>query len=229
MFNDNFVNINEVFSSLLILGSQLISSDDFFKLIKEYIPENKKEEKNIFLTKEEFMELPMWFERDDYLNALKDANEKEKYLNFSEENNTSEKDKNNDNKHGVKPLKINAIKEALFEINSEDGILELNKFLSFLNKLNLISESKKDINNIIDFDKNSINQKKSKDENLDISNKKEENINISNVESNKNDLSISKLKPESKMTSGLQSGNKIKIPESKIKKRINNLFDILFN
>ena len=227
MFNNNFVNINELFSSLLILGSQLISSDEFFELIKEYLPENKKNEKNIFLTKEEFMELPMWFEKDDYLNALKDAYENKKYLNIIEENN-SEKDKNKDDKQGIKPLKINAIKEALFEINSEDGILELNKIIVLLNKINNISDLKNNINIAIESDKNSINQKKSKDENLETSNKKEENINISNIESNKNDLSISKLNLESKMSSSLQSGNKNKVSETKIKK-INNIFNILFN
>ena len=228
MFNNNFININELFTSLLILGSQLISSDEFFELIKEYLPENKKEEKNIFLTKEEFMELPMWFEKDDYLNALKDAYEKEKYLNIFEENNP-ENDISKDAKQGQKPLKINAVKEALFEINSEDGILELNKILMILNKLNNISPLKSGINKVIESDKSSINQKKSKDENLEISNKKEDQSNISNVEINKIDLSNSKLNLESKMTSSLQSGNINKVSEPKVKEKINNIFNILFN
>ena len=228
MFNNNFININELFTSLLILGSQLISSEEFFELIKEYLPENKKEEKNIFLTKEEFMELPMWFEKDDYLNALKDAYERDKFMNNFEENN-SELDKNKSLKQEQKPLKINAVKEALFEINSEDGILELNKILATLNKLNNIASLKSGINKVIESDKSSINQKMSKDENLEISNKKEEHTSISNIENNKIDSSISKLNLESKMTSSLQSGNVNKISESKIKDKINNVFNILFN
>ena len=228
MFNNNFININELFTSLLILGSQLISSEEFFELIKEYLPENKKEEKNIFLTKEEFMELPMWFEKDDYLNALKDAYERDKFMNIFEENN-SELDKNKSLKQEQKPLKINAVKEALFEINSEDGILELNKILATLNKLNNIASLKSGINKVIESDKSSINQKMSKDENLEISNKKEEHTSISNIENNKIDSSISKLNLESKMTSSLQSGNVNKISESKIKDKINNVFNILFN
>ena len=114
MFNNNFININELFTSLLILGSKTINPDKFFELIKEYLPENKKEEKNIYLTKEEFMELPLWFEQDDYLNALKDSYEKDKYLNITDEN--SEKE-NKENNQKQKPLKINDVKEAFFEIN----------------------------------------------------------------------------------------------------------------
>ena len=228
MFNNNFININELFTSLLILGSQIINPENFLELIKEYLPEKKKEEKNIFLTKEEFVELPFWFETDEYLNALKDSNERESYLDINLEN--LEIEKNNTNNYEQKPLKINAIKEAIFEINSEDGLLELNRIFVLLNKLNTISLSKNNINNIIDSEKNSSNKKLNNDASyLDLTIKKEENINTSLGESNKNDLTISKLNLESKITSSLQSGNKNKNYDERSKEKINNVFNILFN
>ena len=228
MFNNNFININELFTSLLILGSQIINPENFLELIKEYLPEKKKEEKNIFLTKEEFVELPFWFETDEYLNALKDSNERESYLDINLEN--LEIEKNNTNNYEQKPLKINAIKEAIFEINSEDGLLELNRIFVLLNKLNTISLSKNNINNIIDSEKNSSNKKLNNDASyLDLTIKKEENINTSLGESNKNDLTISKLNLESKITSSLQSGNKNKNYDERSKEKINNIFNILFN
>ena len=221
MYNNNFININELFTSLLLLGSQTINSEEFLELIKDYLPENKKQEKKIYLTKEEFIELPMWFEKDDYLNALKDENEKENYLNISDS------EENKENKHQQKPLKINSIKEALFEINSEDGLLELNKILELLNKLNNISISKKIINDRIESEKSDINQK-SKIENLELNNKKEEADNTPIIGINSNDINVLKLNLDSKASSRLESRNKSRVSESKKKKKIN-IFNILFN
>ena len=227
-YNNNFINISELFTALLILGSQPINPDNFFESIKEYLPEKKKEEKNIFLTKEEFMELPMWFEKDDYLNTLKDSYEKAKYSDIIGDN--IEKENNTEQDHDSKPLKINAIKEAFFEINSEDGLLELNRILVLLNNLYNISISKTSINNIIDSEKSSINPKKEKETiNQDFNMKKEENVITSNDDSIKNELNISKLELESKIASSLQSGNKNKKSELKQIEKINNLFNILFN
>ena len=226
-FNNNFININELFTSLLIIGSQLITTEEFLDLIREYLPDNKKSETNIFLTKEEFLELPMWFEKDDYLNIFKDSNEKEKYSDiYSEESNKN-------NNHEKKPLKINAVKEAIFEIYSDHNILELNKILELLNHLNNINLSKSNINNnAIDLDKSRIIENKNKDLSLSESgNKKEDVSNILNEESNKYDSSISKLNLESKKTSSIQSGviNKNKISDTSRKEEINNIFNILFN
>ena len=204
MFNNNFININELFTSLLILGSQLISSDEFFELIKEYLPENKKEEKNIFLTKEEFMELPMWFENDDYLNYPKDENEKGKYLDIYEDNNP-EHGENKEQIKEKKNLKINAIKETIFDINAEDNLFELNNMLDLIKKLYNIYLSKSNINNVEDSDKNSTNQRKNKE-----SINKDTLFKItSEDESNINEMNTSKVNVESKMNSSLQSTNKI--------------------
>ena len=222
-FNNNFVNINELFTSLLILGSEPISPEEFFKLIKEYLPDNKKEEKNIFLTKEEFMELPMWFENDYYLNYLKDESEKGKYLDIYEENNPE----NGENKEQIKEkknLKINAIKETIFDINSEDDLFELNNMMDLIKKLYNIYLSKNNINNVEDSDKNNINQRKNKESvNKDTLYKI-----TSEDESIINELNISKLNVGSKMNSSLQSTNKIQFEFEK-KEKINNIFNVLFN
>ena len=223
-FNNNFININELFTSLLILGSQLINSDQFLDLIREYLPENKKSETNIFLTKEEFMELPMWFERDDYLNILKDSKEKEKYSDiYSSEDNKITSQEN-------KPLKINAVKEAIFEINSDNNILELKEILELLNKLNSINASKRNINDM-ETEKSKTIENKNKDFSyLESGNKKDDDSNIFNEESNKYDSRL-RLNSESKKSSSIQSGsiNKNKISDSRKKEEINNIFNILFN
>ena len=223
-FNNNFININELFTSLLLLGSELINADKFLDLIKEYIPENKREETNIFLTKEEFMNLPLWFDDDEYLNALKDSNEKDKYNDIIGEKNL-EQEENKENSQEKKSLKINAIKEAIFDINSENNILELNKILLLLNKLNDINLSKDNINNYEESNKTNLNLRKNKD----VVNNDNPNqiMEVSKDESNKMDTS--KLNIDSKVSSSLQSANKNKVDDSKIKENINNIYNILFN
>ena len=222
-FNNNFININELFTSLLILGSEPISPEEFYKLIKEYLPDNKKEEKNIFLTKEEFMELPMWFENDDYLNYPKDENEKGKYLDIYEDNNP-EHGENKEQIKEKKNLKINAIKETIFDINAEDNLFELNNMLDLIKKLYNIYLSKSNINNVEDSDKNSTNQRKNKE-----SINKDTLFKItSEDESNINEMNTSKVNVESKMNSSLQSTNKIQF-ELKKNEKINNIFNVLFN
>ena len=222
--NNNFININELFTSLLLLGSELINADKFLDLTKEYIPENKREETNIFLTKEEFMNLPLWFDDDEYLNALKDSNEKDKYNDIIGEKNL-EQEENKENSQEKKSLKINAIKEAIFDINSENNILELNKILLLLNKLNDINLSKDNINNYEESNKTNLNLRKNKD----VVNNDNPNqiMEVSKDESNKMDTS--KLNIDSKVSSSLQSANKNKVDDSKIKENINNIYNILFN
>ena len=221
-FNNNFININELFTSLLILGSELINPDKFFDIIKEYLPINKREEKNIFLTKEEFMELPMWFENDEYLNSIKDISEKKKYSDINEETNINlNQPEHKENIQIAQPFKKDAVKESIFEIYAENNLLELNKIIVLLNKLNNIYLTKNNINNVEESEKNSL--KKIKDSNYN-------KMDTSNEESNKIELSNSKLlNIESKMSSSLQSGNKNRISDSQKNKNFNNIFNILFN
>ena len=170
------------------------------------------------------MNLPLWFDDDEYLNALKDSNEKDKYNDIIGEKNL-EQEENKENSQEKKSLKINAIKEAIFDINSENNILELNKILLLLNKLNDINLSKDNINNYEESNKTNLNLRKNKD----VVNNDNPNqiMEVSKDESNKMDTS--KLNIDSKVSSSLQSTNKNKVDDSKIKENINNIYNILFN
>ena len=221
-YNNNYININELFTCLLLLGSQLITSETLFELIKEHLPENKKELKNILLTKEEFLKIPLWFEKDDYLNILVDSKEQENYLDITKYYYTGENTEENNNiENKNKPIKINSIKEAIFEINSEENILNLNKIITILNKINNIEEIKE--------------EKKDKDiqmiSDLDINKKVEGDNKSLNEDVNKYDMSISKGKEtDSKITLTIQSDLDIKRKKKHHdnKENINNIFNALF-
>ena len=168
------------------------------------------------------MELPMWFENDEYLNSIKDISEKNKYSDINEETNINlNQPEHKENIQISKPFKKDAVKESIFEIYAENNLLELNKIIVLLNKLNNIYLTKNNINNVEESEKNSL--KKIKDSNYN-------KMDTSNEESNKIELSNSKLlNIESKMSSSLQSGNKNRISDSQKNKNFNNIFNILFN
>ena len=233
--NNNYININELFTCLLLLGSLLITSDKIVEIIKDNLPENKKESKNILLTKEEFMKIPMWFEKDEYLNVLVDSKEEEYYLDISKYYYSEENINNNDNDNN-KPIKINCIKDAIFEINSEDNILDINKIIILINKINGVDELKnieenkkekeKDNNQMISEMNNSNNIIKNADDDI---NKKIE-IDIGNA-SSLNDINISKGKEtDSKGTLTIQSDLDIRKRRKHLdnKENINNIFNALF-
>ena len=266
LYNNNYININELFTSLLILGSNIITSDKFMELIKEYIPENKKDSKSILLTKEEFMKIPMWFEKDDYLNILNDSKEEEYYLDitkyyYSEENIENNNDNNNDNNNNGnnnedmnKPIKINAIKEAIFEINSEDNILDLNKIIMLLNKINGFSDIKSNVSENKKAKESLGTEEKLTSENINIitnsnniniieneieknkietiNNKEELNGNSSlNEEINKLDINTSKRNDSDyKVDLTIQSDPESKkiVKHNDNKSKINNIFNVLF-
>ena len=235
VYNSKYININELFTCLLILGSNLITSYKFMELIKEYIPEDKKNAKNILLTKEEFMKIPMWFEKDDYLNILIDSKEQELYYDITKYYYSEEEieDNNNEDK---KPLKINAIKEAIFEINSEDNLIDINKISNLLNKINKkIKENQiydekltSDIdNNINIIDENNLESNNNNNEkgDMDFGNSS------LNEELNKFEINLSKGKEtDSKATLTLQSELDLKKRKkySGHKENINNIFNALF-
>ena len=125
-YNNNYININNLFTSLIILGSELISSQKFIELIKEQLPKEKNNYNHILLSKEEFLNLNLWFENDKYLNLY--ADEKEEEL-FNEE-------KNKENNNNEEMTKIKKIKNSIFEINMEDGKINLNKIIKLLDKIN---------------------------------------------------------------------------------------------
>ena len=187
VYNNQYININELFTTLAIIGSELITSEHFDEIIKDSLPENKKEQKNILLTLDEFMKIPFWFENDRYLNELSDYSEEnifigdysnnysinqinlnkknKKYIEKSEnESRTSSKKETNKNIEKIdKKKKINKIKESIFEINMEDNLFDINIIKELLDKLN---------NYCINKNKNlSFNINKEDFDNIDIEDK----------------------------------------------------------
>ena len=176
VYDNKYININELFTTLIIIGSELIQPEKFEESIKKYIPEEKLNQKKILLNLEEFMKIHFWFEDDKYLNELSDYSEesifigdyiptysinqinikKKRYEKYEIESKTSASKKENNNKNGDKKKKINKIKETIFEINMEDNLIDINILKGLLAKLNNYCNNKnKDIINIInkeDFD-----------------------------------------------------------------------------
>ena len=164
VYENKYININELFTTCLIIGSELISGDKFIEQVNQYISEDKKNKKNILLTKDEFIKINFWFEKDTYLNELSDyfeqnifqgqynnitsinqVNNQKYIMKENEEFNTNamnEKRKNSDNRKPEKEKKINIIKEAIFEINKENNLCDINKIKNLLDKLNNYCQKK---------------------------------------------------------------------------------------
>ena len=80
-----------------------------------------------------------YFENDEYLNSIKDISEKNKYSDINEETNINlNQPEHKENIQIAKPFKKDAVKESIFEIYAENNLLELNKIIVLLNKLNNI-------------------------------------------------------------------------------------------
>ena len=124
IFDNKYININELFTVLLILGSKLISSKKFLETIPSSLVESKKD-KRILLTKDEFMNINFWFENDEYLN-IPCNEEEELYINFDKLN----------NKNYDKEYKINKIKESIFNINKEENYIDIEILVNLLEKIN---------------------------------------------------------------------------------------------
>ena len=159
-YKNNYVNINDLFTCLILCGSELISSEKFIEKLKEQL----KNENNMYLSKEEFNSINFWFDEDKYLNSF--ADEKEEAF-FKEE-------KNNINK-------IQKIKNSLYEINEEEGKISLDKIINILNKFdkNKAEEKSNDMDNIDDEQIASNRESKKEEKNLEqeIEKNKEEDEN----------------------------------------------------
>ena len=169
-YDNKYININELFTSLIFIGSELITSERFLQLIKEQLP-NINNMKHILLSQEEFLKLNFWFENDKYLNIY--ADEKEAEL-FKE-----------------KETKIEKIKKSIFEINAEEGKIDLNKIIELLDKFNgkvEIKEKKKkdkieEENKIEVKEEEKKEEVKKEEENKDIEKiEDKDNVNIENKE-----------------------------------------------
>ena len=131
-----------MFICLILLGSEIISSDKFLESIKEKTDNGNK----MYLTKEEFLDLNLWFDEDKYLNAFADMKEEKLYNN----------DKNKENK-------IQKIKSSIFDIYEEEGKICLNKLVNLLNKF---EKSKNEEKSNEEIDQTKINQEINKNENI---------------------------------------------------------------
>ena len=166
-YQNNYININDLFICLILLGSEIISSDKFLESIKEKTDNGNK----MYLTKEEFLDLNLWFDEDKYLNAFADMKEEKLYNN----------DKNKENK-------IQKIKSSIFDIYEEEGKICLNKLVNLLNKFD---KSKNEEKSNEEIDQTKINQEINKNENINeltqmqVKEKEQENNENKDMEENK--------------------------------------------
>ena len=149
VYDNKYININELFTCLLFIGSELITPEKFDELIEKYIPVEKKNQKNILLTLNEFMEIPLWFEHDQYINEVSDLTEEKMFkrsynkaysinqIYISKPKNADETTKvsNSQITNSPKKEKYIKVKEMIFMINQEDGFIDINLFKNLLQKL----------------------------------------------------------------------------------------------
>jgi hypothetical protein len=164
-YKNNYININDLFTCLILCGSELITSDKFIENIKE----QTKKENNILLSKEEFLNIKFWFDEDKYLNSFADIREE---AFFKDE-------KNNINK-------IQKIKTSLFEINEDEGKVSLDKIINLLNKFdkNKVEEKSNEQEN--DDEQNESNREDKNPEKVEDNEKEKEQISEQNKEENEN-------------------------------------------
>ena len=164
-YKNNYININDLFTCLILCGSELITSDKFIENIKE----QTKKENNILLSKEEFLNIKFWFDEDKYLNSFADIREE---AFFKDE-------KNNINK-------IQKIKTSLFEINEDEGKVSLDKIINLLNKFdkNKVEEKSNEQEN--DDEQNESNREDKNQEKVEDIEQEKEQISEPNKEENEN-------------------------------------------
>ena len=164
-YKNNYININDLFTCLILCGSELITSDKFIENIKE----QTKKENNILLSKEEFLNIKFWFDEDKYLNSFADIREE---AFFKDE-------KNNINK-------IQKIKTSLFEINEDEGKVSLDKIINLLNKFdkNKVEEKSNEQEN--DDEQNESNREDKNKEKVEDNEQEKEQISEQNKEENEN-------------------------------------------
>ena len=160
-YQNNYININDLFICLILLGSEIINSEKFLESIKEKTNNGTK----LYLTKEEFLDLNLWFDEDKYLNSFADIKE-EKFYND---------EKNNENK-------IKKIKSSIYDIYEEEGKICLNKIVNLLNKFDKNKNEEK-INE--EDEQTNINKEIIKNEDLKEQEKEQESNENKEKEENK--------------------------------------------
>ena len=124
-YEGKYININELFTTLFIIGSNTINSDKWNEIVTENI-----------LNKEDFMKINFGFENDIYLS---------KPINDEEEKKINEKI----NENGEDYTKADFVKEIIFDINQIEGKIDMRKLEKMFKIINgEIIKEKKDHDNL---------------------------------------------------------------------------------
>ena len=201
LYEKKYINVKELFTTLLLIGSELISPVILWESLQNYIPENKKKENNILLNLDEFMNINFWFEKDEYLNFPVDHKEngifamiKEDCISVIKEVDSSKIINNVNNFNKDKIFKIKKIKEALFQIFSDDNLFDVKKFVSLFEKLNTkdnishpfnISNMGNRLESFISTEYNLSGDKNAKSERENISVISEDSVSVKSVKKSK--------------------------------------------
>ena len=180
VYENKYININTLFTTLLIIGSELISSKEFYTQINEYLPEEiKNNSPHILLSLSDFIKINFWFESDQYLNELSDTSEQNFILGqytpscsinqinngiknknsldemFMSNNLRKSSDLKRSSVNFQKRKKIDKIKETIFDINkNSDGVIDIKIIGDLLDLLNNYCNKKQETKN--NKDKNNI-------------------------------------------------------------------------
>ena len=181
VYENKYININSLFTTLLIIGSELISSQEFYSQINQYIPEELKNNNHILLSLSQFMKINFWFENDQYLNELSDLTEQSFFQGqYSSSCSINQINNGNKNKNPLdeffmsnnfrksseykklslkleKRKKIDKIKETIFDINkNSNGFIDIKIIGDLLDLLNNYCKKKEEGKNKDKNDKGSI-------------------------------------------------------------------------
>ena len=237
VYEGKYININTLFTTLLIIGSELISSEKFFEQISLYL-QNKEESKNnnngnnshVLLSLDDFMKINFWFEKDNYLNELSDYSEQKnlqgKYDPYYSINHVNNGIKN---KFKVGDFVLNFVKRKLSEIKKyslksekKDKISKIKETIFDINKnregfidINILGE-------LLDLSNNYCNKKQKENE---INKKDKGEIDV-DIDDNDKCFRFSSDDLDEFIYMKKQLNNKKK--ESTINHVVNNIFNNIF-
>ena len=192
VYEDKYININLLFTTLLIIGSGLISSEKFYEQISPFLPNGPeikdKNKSHILLSLSQFMKINFWFENDQYLNELSDFSE-QRYLSgqYNSSCSINQIKDGIQNKIKVADLIFNLLNPRKSSIDAGKSITKMekkkkiNRIKEIIFDINKNNEGYFDINifgQLLDLlnnycekkekEKNEIDQKKQKENNIDI-------------------------------------------------------------
>ena len=240
VYENKYININALFTTLLIIGSELITSEKFYEQINPFINNNNnnneegtknKDRSHILLTLEQFMKINFWFEADDYLNELSDITEQSKFQGkYNFQTSINQVNDGIQNKMKIGEFVLNMLFRKSSDVRKSTSKAIKSK------KINKIKETIFDINKNNDglFDINIFGQlldllnnycKKKEEEKKEIMNKNKNENNV-DVDENDNCFRFSPDDLDDYIYSNKTLVNKNK--KTKINNVINNIFNSIF-